>query len=310
MIRLIAVALLVCCSAFSQEFEVASIKPAPPPDGRPIRIGANGGPGSGDPTRLSVQFVTVRQLLMRAYDVKTFQISGPASIDSDRYNLTAKVPEGATKEQVAVMLQNLLAERFKLTIHRETKELPAYALLVGKNGPKLTHSPEGAAPQLPPPPGEGPVLIPKRELGKDGFPQMPANRAPMMMMRMPGRMKMSMVDQTMTAFCDMLANQLNRPVIDLTELPGKYDFTLAFSTEGLGDRGPMGGPMPPGGGVGVIAGGGGFGGGEGHFDSADAEPAPSLQTAVQEQLGLRLDARKSQQETIVVDHVEKTPTDN
>ena len=318
--RLAAVALMVCRGAFSQEFEVATIKPAPPPAG-PIRIGPSGGPGTSDPSRLDLQFVTLRQLLTRAYNVKPYQISGPSTLDAERFNVTAKVPEGSTKEQVNIMLQNLLAERFKATIHRETKELPAYALLVGKNGPKLRPAEEIAAPAgdakaLPPPrpPGNGPPMMPPRELGKDGFPQMPAGagRGGNVMMMMPGRMKMSMSNQTMAGLCDILANQLDRPVVDLTQLTGKYDFTLAFSTEGLAARGPMGLPLPPPGGRGgaVIGPGIGPGGGEGHPDAADLEPAPSLLTAVQEQLGLKLDARKSQVELIVVDHVEKTPTDN
>ena len=120
------------------KFEVASVKPAAPPAGGVIRPGPQGGPGSADPARLTYSFSTLRDLLVDAYSVKRSQISGaPNWLDSVRFDIVAKVPEGATKEQAKVMLQNLLAERFKLTLHRETKELPVYALVVAKNGPRL-----------------------------------------------------------------------------------------------------------------------------------------------------------------------------
>ena len=123
------------------EFEVASIKPSPLPARGVIRIGPQGGPGSGDPGRVTYTFSTIRDLMVDAYSVKRYQISGgPKWLDSERFDIVAKVPVGATKEQVKVMLQNLLAERFKLTLHRETKELPVYALVVGAKGPKLKDS--------------------------------------------------------------------------------------------------------------------------------------------------------------------------
>src|SRR6516165_11144822 len=111
-------------AAAKLEFEVASIKPATLPGRGPIRLGQRGGPGSGDPGRVTYTFSTMLDLLADAYSVKRNQISGgPTWLDSERFDIVAKIPAGATKEQVNVMLQNLLAERFKLTLHRETKEL-------------------------------------------------------------------------------------------------------------------------------------------------------------------------------------------
>src|SRR6266446_4406926 len=121
-------------------FEVASIKPAPPPTGGMMRVGMSGGPGSPDPGRATFTNMSLKNILMRAYEVKGYQISGPGWLDSERFDIVAKVPQGATKEQFLLMIQNLLAERFKLTLHREKKELPMFALLVGKNGPKLKES--------------------------------------------------------------------------------------------------------------------------------------------------------------------------
>src|SRR5580700_6734077 len=123
-------------------FEVASVKPSALPAGNGvIRLGRQDGPGSGDPGRVTYSFSTIRDLIVEAYSVKRSQVSGgPNWLDSERFDIVAKVPQGATKEQVKVMLQNLLAERFKLTLHRETKELPLYALVVGAKGPKLKDS--------------------------------------------------------------------------------------------------------------------------------------------------------------------------
>src|SRR5205823_2257218 len=133
-------------------------------------------------------------------------------------------------EQFRVMMQNLLAERFKLTIHRETKELPSYTLTVGKGGPKMKESAPPAAtsetdgpPPLPPPPPGPP------KMGPDGFPVLPSaisSRPGLFMMMMPGRARMMAQQQTMTDLANRLTGQLNRPVIDATGLTAKYDFTL------------------------------------------------------------------------------------
>ena len=108
------------------EFEVASVKPSALPAGNGVlRPGPKGGPGSGDPGRVTYTFSTIRDLMVDAYSVKRSQISGgPNWLDSERFDIVAKVPGGATKEQVKVMLQNLLAERFKLTLRSENKEPP------------------------------------------------------------------------------------------------------------------------------------------------------------------------------------------
>ena len=78
---------------------------------------------------------------MRAYELKNYQIAGPAWLDSERYEIAAKIPAGAGKSEVALMLRTLLAERFRLVAHRETRELPIYAMVVAKNGPKFQGSP-------------------------------------------------------------------------------------------------------------------------------------------------------------------------
>src|SRR5271157_3691397 len=146
-------AVFTSCAAFAQTaensptFEVASVKPAAPIVGNRIMVGMRGGPGTPDPGQITYNNVTLKNVLTNAYGVKSFQISGPSWLDSERYDIVAKLPRGATKEQFMVMLQNLLAERFKLTLHREKRDLPMYALVVGKNGPKMKESVEEPAPK-------------------------------------------------------------------------------------------------------------------------------------------------------------------
>ena len=144
----IGIILLSACAAFGQptsnlRFEVASIKPADPQEMGKLMIGMG-----GDPGRINYTGVSLKNVLMRAYRVRVYQIAGPSWIDNERFNITAKLPEGATQDQVPEMLQNLLADRFKLTLHRETRDQSVYALITGKNGPKLQKSEIE-----PPPPG-------------------------------------------------------------------------------------------------------------------------------------------------------------
>ena len=190
---------------------------------------------------------------MNAYGVKGFQISGPGWLDSERYDIVAKLPRGATKAEFMAMLQNLLAERFKLTLHREKKDLPMYALVVGKNGPKLKESvddpapKEGDAPKGGDPVGDDPFAG-KITRGKDGFPVLPAWLAARgaTAMTMNGNARMMANGQSMARLAEMLSSQLDLPVVDMTGLTGKYDYTLSFAPEGLaGMRLPGGLPPPP-----------------------------------------------------------------
>ncbi len=249
----------------AQSFDVASVKPHPQSgDGR-IRVMMNGGPGTPDPGRLNYENVSLKGVLTKAFDVRSYQLTAPDWAESERFDITATIPQGTTKEQFGVMLQNLLAERFKMTYHREKKELPAYALVVGKNGPKMKVSEKPAA-------------------------------GGTSMRMMPGKATMNATGVSMSQLVDMLANQVDRPIVDGTELTGKYDFTLEFAPEMRNMPGFMSGR-------GVVP-------GEGGGPVVEGESAPSLFTAVQEQLGLKLEPKKAALDLIVVDHLEKTPTEN
>jgi uncharacterized protein (TIGR03435 family) len=250
-------------------------------------------------------------LIARAYDVKDYQIQGPGWLDGERFDIVAKVPPGATKEQFNVMFQNLLIERFKMEVHKDKKDLPIFTLSVGKNGPKLKATELDASAFAPPTPGGpgglgGPGLapLPPPGAGRGGFPMIPEGRPGMMIMFQEGHMRMTAVGQPVSGIVNFLSMQFGRPVVDSTGLTGRYDFQMDFAPEqGMGPgRGMMMAPPPPGG--------GGVGGGEGGGPaSAASDPAPNLITAVQ-QLGLKLDSGKGPVDLIVVDKAEKVPVEN
>lgn len=199
-----------------------------------------------------------------------------------------------------------------MTIHRETKELPMYALVVSKGGPKLAESKDTPPPadgDAPPPPLPG-----QPKIGPDGFPILPAfmgGRAGLFNIMMPGRARMIAQQQTMQDLAARLSNQLSKPVTDATGLTKKYDFTLTFAPE-QGMMGPMGVPLPPpgGGGGGAVAVAVADGGRGPMAPPSDAEAPPDIFAAVQSQLGLKLEPKKGPVEIIVIDHIERTPTEN
>ena len=345
MIRLTtaAITLALACSAVAQTadpnltFDVATVKPAPPPtsaDGkRMIRMGPSGGPGTSDPGQINYQFMNLHQLIVLAYGVKNYQVTGPSSIDSDRFEITAKVPRGATKDDVKIMLQNLLRDRFGLKIHHDEKEMSVYGLVAAKNGSKLKESADqsdpSAAPPTPPPSDGGPSATAgppappdpgaiKR--GPDGMPILPKGRpggimAAMVMTPNGARMKLSGQQIQLSQLADSLSSQLDKPAVDLSGLNKRYDIALDFAPD-MGAMQAKGGMMLGPGPGGPMGGGGGAavsGVGEQHPGGRDADPsvdAANLFTALQEQLGLKLEPRKAKVDLIVVDSSNKSPTEN
>jgi uncharacterized protein (TIGR03435 family) len=198
-------------------FEVASVKPSGP---RSIR-NSDGGPGTHDPERFSFTGAVLRDLLYRAYGLEDYQqqISGPGWIDTEKYDIAVKIPPGATKEQFRQMLANLLAERFQLKVHHETKQLPVYELVVGKNGPKLKESvkdPDAIAPAAGPP-------SPDRD--RDGFPVLPAGRPGLVSGFGPGphsrwrarQQSMAMLARSLSAPMAAGRHVIDRTVVDRAE---------------------------------------------------------------------------------------------
>jgi len=295
--RAAAIFVLSACAAMAQTespvFDAVSVKPAEKGRGTgPLR----GGPGTSSPGQLSWT-ASLRALLMRAYELKTYQIEGPAWMDSERYEIAAKIPAGATNGQVALMLQALLGERFRLAAHRETKELPIYALVVGKNGPKFQESPPAPAaddgtPARP--------VAPKLTRGADGFPDMvPGAEVARSYEVVVGGSdgvwyKLWARRETMQQLADRLSGQLNRAVVDRTELPRQYDFTLSWTMDGSGI--PRTDPPPD--------------QMESHSGAVLSDPGLSIFTAIQAQLGLKLEQRRGPLEMLIVEKVERIPTGN
>jgi bla regulator protein blaR1 len=259
-------------------FDVVSIKPN------------HGGEGffrvRNDPGYLVVDNVTLKFLLQFAYRVKDSQILGvPGWGDSEHYNIEAKADDSSTDAQrklspdeqgaqSRLMIQSLLADRFKLALHHETKELSIYALVVAKNGSKLHESPntpDDAAPIGPPTPN-GPQ--------------------PRHSIRM-GRGDLNINAENLDMFAEALSHQLGLLVVNKTGLKGNYDFKLKWTPdEGQGRMVALPGGGPPG-------------------DAAPPPDAngPSIFTALQEQLGLKLESQKGPVDAIVIDHVER-PSEN
>jgi uncharacterized protein (TIGR03435 family) len=268
---------LLCLAALGQTpistFEVASIKPATPQGPLGMRANRKGGPGTSDPGMYLCTNCPVSWVVSEAYDVQPFEYAGPGWLENQRFDFAAKVPVGISKEVFRTMLQNLLADRFKMQVHREKKEMPVYELTVGKNGPKFRESVPIDAPHE-----EGQTGPLQRD--KDGFPILTAGTT---MAVVPGHARMRSDHQTMAWLTRMLTGQLQGPVVDATGLKGKYDFLVSWSFEEN----------------------------NAHDGSAMLDPyRPALINALQSQLGLKLEQRKGQAEVLVIDHIEKEPTGN
>ncbi len=234
-------------------FEVATIKPSKPEaQGKGFRLNGR---------NFSTINTSLDDLIEYAYEVHAKQIlGGPEWLDKDKYDI-AGVPDGEgapSHEQLRTMVQKLLAERFKLTFHRDKKELAVYVLTVGKDGLKNVTKSESPAPGF-------------------SIPIRPA----------PGGVAMSVRNGTMTNFAvfGLQGAVVDRPVLDQTNLTDRFDFTLTWAP----DDSQFGGRMPP--------------------PAAIPNPPPGLFTAIQEQLGLKLDAVKAPADVMVIDHVEK-PSEN
>jgi uncharacterized protein (TIGR03435 family) len=279
-------------------FEVASIKPyEEPPLGQPRFYGFSNQPGG----RFRATGTTLKMLMTFAYRVRDFQVvGGPDWITADRFEIVAKAEDGTVPPQtgkpdlnvpdtIALMLQSLIDERFQLKMHRETRELPVYELVAAKDGSKLQLS-EDQSPPKPPEPGAArpPAPPPQR-----GFPPPPPGRGGIMMGGRPEGMILQATAVKLSDLVTALSSQLGRTVIDKTGLQGLYDIKLQWTPDiGQGAR-PVGAIAPP---------------GESAPPPADLS-GPTIFTAVQEQLGLRLVSTKGPVEVIVIDSVQK-PTLN
>ncbi len=242
---LLMLAVLVPAAAQTPSFDVASIRPnqsGPGPSSMHITAG-----------RAAMQNVSLKKILLNAYgipDDREYAVDGPDWLTAGHFDVDATFPADTPQPRIRLMLQSLLADRFKMVLHKETRQLPMYDLVVAKGGLKL-HTAEA---------GDSKTSA------------------------KPGHFEATKI--TMQKLADLMARQAGLPVTDATGLQGVYDFTLDWSPAadlklGAGDA--------------LTAGG---------------DQGPSFFTAIQEQLGLRLESKKGPVEVLVVDHIEKLPTEN
>ena len=300
------------------QFEVATIKPAPPLDPAKLASGQLNVGVKSDAGRVDIGFFSLADLIRTAYRIKPYQLSGPDWMSSQRWNVTAKIPDGAPADQMPEMLQALLAERFQLVAHRSTTDHAIYALETAKGGPKLKEAePDPPAPEAADAPagspggrgmvfgsGENQVRITPNAGGRGANISSAKYGQMKVAVAEGGAMRMEFSKMKMGDLADMLSQFLDRPVMDMTGLTGSYQVALDLSMEDLmkvARASGFGAMMGAGPGPRADA-------GRSPGDAAST-PGSSLFTAVQ-QLGLRLDGRKAPVEMIVVDHLEKTPTEN
>jgi uncharacterized protein (TIGR03435 family) len=263
-------------------FTVASVKPL-------VQVPGGGRSGGiamplNEPGRLRFPAATLKSLAMFAWNVKDFQIVGPGWIGDERFTIDATMPPDTTADQTRAMLRNLLADRFKVEVRRETRPLSIYSMVIAKNGLKM--------PNTPPPHA--------KELGNsgfatDGFPFVPPEVTGVTVFIINGQMRITAQQATMHELAVQLERLLDRPVTDETKLTAKFNFILNCSPEGL--TGPGGRPLPAlprDAATGLEAG----------------EPLRDVFSALQSEIGIKLEPKRGPLEMIVIDHAEKVPTAN
>jgi uncharacterized protein (TIGR03435 family) len=236
-------------------------------------------------------------LIRAAYRVKLYQISGPDWMTTSRFDVVAKLPEGAKADQVPEMMQTLLEERFHLVLHNSSKEMPVYALVAGKDGSKLKEStPDeatdgaGVAAGGSPTAGAG---------GRSGMGTSPMSTSgPNGSSRMsvtPNGLHVDLKNMTIASMLDWLSRFTDRPVVDQTGLTGRYDLGLDVSRDEMLNAARAAGMVvdaarrAP----------------EGATDPGGDSVFASLQ-----KVGLKLEPRRLPLTLLVVDRLDKTPTEN
>jgi uncharacterized protein (TIGR03435 family) len=233
-------------------FDVASVKASQP--------GNTGGERRGreniqvSPGTVTMRNVNLKSCIRWAYHVTEYQVTGPAWLDSERYEIAGKAAGPAAEEQLRIMMQALLQERFKLAVHRQIKELSAYVLVVGKNGLKVQESKTE---------GESSIDINQKQLSVS------VQRTPV------------------SQLVEMLGNVLRAPVVDQTGLKGRYDVTLNVAKYAA-DMAAQGKSI----------------------EGGPADPLALISMILQEEFGLKLEAKKMPLDMVIIDHAEKAPVEN
>ena len=263
------------------QFEVASVKPSPPTVDDWQKIGVH-----IDGAMVRCTYLSLRDYIGMAYNMKPDQISGPDWISRVKYDISAKLPDGAPRSQVAKMMQAVLAERFKLVFHREPKEFPVYVLGLGKGPLKLKESADD--PSLPARNNDINVAVSGTSSGQTqgsyvdlgGGSSVTSTAGTLVAKRV-----------TIASLINSIDRYLDRPLIDETGLTGTYDITLQYSLEELRNvLRSSGSPRT--------------------IPDSAAEQFPGSLTESFRALGLKLEPRKAPLDVLIVDRAEKTPVEN
>jgi uncharacterized protein (TIGR03435 family) len=287
-IRFIALIGLAAVSLYAQssplpEFEVASIRPSTETPQGQVNIGLH-----IDGAQVRVASMTFKDYLGLAYRMKVSNISGPDWISSERFDISATIPAGGKTAQIPEMFQALLAKRFQLKVHREKKEFPVYALVIGKGELKLK--------EVPPDDDKGKTAEPINVAGGGSAAGVSVNLGNGSSWSfVPNRFEAKKL--TMEQFASNLERFADRQIVDMTGLKGQYDLAFDINPE---DYRPMlirsaisaGAMLPP-----------------QALKLVEGTSSASISDALQ-QIGLRLEARKAPLDVIVVDDAKKTPTEN
>ena len=268
-------ATLLTAQTAPAEFEVAVVKPYVPPASQPgsgrkavSESGMRGGPGTNSPGQVTWTG-SIQSLILTVYRLQYYQLVAPEWTNTERFTIVAKVPEGATRDQMFAMWRTLLQQRFGLETHRAPKEVAVYELTIAKSGPKLELSPDPPAT-----PAAGP---PNWTEGPNGCPILADGRKGKSTGMLPGGFRICGARTSVADLVILLLGAVDRPLIDKTGLNGTYDFKLEFRLPAFRET---------------------------------EESWPSLDAALPAQLGLKLEPAKSSVEALIVDKIDKTPTDN
>jgi uncharacterized protein (TIGR03435 family) len=271
---LIGAPLLFCQTR--TEFEVASVKPSAPLTAGAVSVGVH-----IDGAMVRCTYLSLINYMTMAYDVKDYQIIGPDWLVTEHFDIDGKRPEGVEGEKaLRGMVASLLEDRFQLKMHRETRELPAYALVVGKGGLKIKELPPDADADT------TKVDVNVTSGGRGGTVVDLGGGSSLTY----GLNKLEARKVTIPSIMDSLSKFLDRPVVDMTGLTGRYNFSLDYSVEELRS---------------LVR---GMGGDSSRIPDLGGDQV-SIFTSV-ESLGLKLETRKTPVEVIVVESVQKTPTAN
>src|SRR5262245_48942880 len=267
-------------------FEVASIRPSSGVPSQGVAAGVR-----IDGAQFRSTFLTLKDYIATAYRLKLYQISGPDWIGTDRFDVAATLPAGSLPSQISTMMQALLEERFQLKFHREKKDFPIYALEIAKGGLKMTEAPP--SPEL----ANADPRAPQAFTGAGSNQGVSVNLGQGSSFTFSNN-KFEAKRLTMASLAGTLERFLDRPIVDITDLKGNYDFSIDVTAE---DERAMfirwavvaAVVLPP-----------------DVLRVLDGASSPESLCDGRAELGLRLEARKAPLDTLVIDAALRTPTEN